>query len=810
MFSSPTQAQTPTITNAAQIVPSVDRHGQREQFRILSGNTSIIGRSHGFDLVGMNDSGTGGVRVSFTVEGGNETTDVIFENPTGSQFNDLRGNVPANWTPSTPGFRSARYVQIHDGLDLEIYVNRGAIEYDIHLSLNARIESLSFRVDGAKQITTTAEGVLLIETEAGMIQQTIPAAYFTNEAGSQTRTACRFRLLGANRFGFSAERESVDSTLTIDPKIVFSTFAGGGSKGSYSASLKLGVNSEIYVSGGTGSSNFPITPGAFDTTYAGGFGDSTLQKYSANGANLIFSTFIGGSGTEQTPFLQVDSLDSPHVALITSSQDLVVTPGAPFTNPTPENGYIIKLDPTGSAALFATYLGRCRIHGLGMDASNRIYCGGDTPDTQFFTTPGSFMPSYQGGNADLYLMGLDPQASTVRYSTFLGGAGMELPAFVNANLAGEAIIGGYTYSANYPSTPGSFSPTFQSWNGTDTFLTQLNSSGTSLVFSTFFKRALPFSANFDSKNDIYVGAVGYPDWVYNTFGVYKPTSQTGGALIAKFLAGGTLYFSTFLLEGFPEGASPVPDSKGNIVFSGSPNSTTTVVPVTLDALQKTPTNSSSETYHGKLNSTGTGLIYCSYLGGTQQDFVGEAAIDPNDNIYFCGSTNSPNFPITPGAYDSALNPKGSGYIMKLELPDTPFGSELYGVGTPGCTGVQKLMINQSPRIGAPGFKFACDQAPPNALGAVFVSDLRDTTGSDPLFLGVKFHVGLFTPALWALDIQSNGLGVGMTLPFDIPNNPALVGQVFYSQALWQWGAGSCTLGLVNLSSSNGIAITILQ
>ncbi|HKE02286.1 MAG TPA: IPT/TIG domain-containing protein, partial [Planctomycetota bacterium] len=134
------------------------------------------------------------------------------------------------------------------------------------------------------------------------------------------------------------------------------------------------------------------------------------------------------------------------------------------------------------------------------------------------------------------------------------------------------------------------------------------------------------------------------------------------------------------------------------------------------------------------------------------------------------------------------------------------GLEVYGTGTPGCTGAERMGASTCPTVGNAAFQLTCDHAPANALGLGLVGNAQDLAGSDPLALGVLFHVNPFlSTTIIGLDFTSDASGFA-TAPAPLPNDPAIVGSTLYGQVIWAWG-GACPLGAFGLSSSMGLRIT---
>jgi hypothetical protein len=147
---------------------------------------------------------------------------------------------------------------------------------------------------------------------------------------------------------------------------------------------------------------------------------------------------------------------------------------------------------------------------------------------------------------------------------------------------------------------------------------------------------------------------------------------------------------------------------------------------------------------------------------------------------------------------------GDQYLI-IELPPlVPYGS-----GTAGCRGSLTLAASPAPNVNTPSFSMTTKNAPASSLGICVVSDVADEAGSDAFFLGIQLHVGILSAnELIALDGTTDPSGLG-TAAAPIPNSPALAGKTFYAQSIWAWPLTACTLPSSNLSTSNGLAITIL-
>jgi hypothetical protein len=250
-----------------------------------------------------------------------------------------------------------------------------------------------------------------------------------------------------------------------------STFAGAGDS-DFGEDVAVD-DSGIYVLSFSYSPDFPVTPGAFDTTYENG--DAIVSKLDATAGRLLWSTYLGGSGAE-CQFgcaLEVDAAGAVYVTGSTGSADFPTTPGAldATFNGTQESFpdvFVAKLDPTGSTLEYGTYLGGAQSDAgveIAVDAAGSAYVTGWTASAGFPTTPGAFATSCADcaeANRDAFVAKLDATGSSLASSTFLGGSSAmhgDDGSAIRVAASGAAYVTGTTYSADFPTTAGAFDTT---------------------------------------------------------------------------------------------------------------------------------------------------------------------------------------------------------------------------------------------------------------------------------------------------------------------------------------------------------------
>jgi len=342
----------------------------------------------------------------------NKSAEIVAEDMLKGKVNYLVGNDPRKWMTNLPAFKALVYKEIYKGIDLKFYGNNRQLEYDIIVKPGADPSAIKLSYEGVEGLSVTKDGDLEIALKEGVLTQKRPAIYQVvngkriiiegkfkvhndkeNDDGGPSLLTSLFQSAGLSpslekrgegrfhrnsklvtegvrsdiapqsgsanpKFVYSFEIASYDAsnTLIIDPVINFSTYLGGtGDDRGYGVAVDGSGN--VYISGYTYSDDFPTTPGAYDTA-RGSFSDVFVTKTDSQGSELIYSTYIGGSGGEEGNCIAVDAAGNAYVAGYTYSNNFPTTPGAFQTSlPGSYDGFIVKLNSTGSELLYSTYLG---------------------------------------------------------------------------------------------------------------------------------------------------------------------------------------------------------------------------------------------------------------------------------------------------------------------------------------------------------------------------------------------------------------------------------------------------------------------
>lgn len=799
-----TAATMPPVPSAAPAQPAPARPVAFERNDgQTDGRARFVARAAGYRVfvspdalaIGLRScAGQHAVRVAFA--GASRSAAVSGERPLAGRVSYLRGSDPSEFVTGVPTFGAVRIAGLYSGIDAVVYGRDGVVEYDFQLSPDADTRAIRLQLSGVDRIRVDASGDLVLETPAGELRHCRPVA-FESVDGVRTPVAARFRLLADGAVGFDVVRRDPSASLVIDPVLSYSTYVAGSADESgagiavdaagsvylaggsssldfpatagtlsqtnagltdgfvakllpdgtgYAFATYIGgagdegvaravpdVAGNIYICGGTASTNFPTTAGAFDTSFNGGSFDGFAAKLAPGGASLLYSTFLGGSGDDGAASIAFDSGGNAYITGGATSSNYPTTPGAFDTNNISVLGLpdaiVTKLNPSGSALVYSTYLGAAfNLEGgaaIAVDASGFAYVGGAT-NGGFPTRSGSFDTSFNGGSFDGFVTKVNTTGTDIVYSTYLGGSDEDYVFGLALDGSGNVYVTGFTPSSNFPTTGGSFQPIIG--GGFDAFVTKLNAAGSSLTYSSF------------------IGGSGN-----------EGLTSNGGTELQ--IAGGIAV-----------------DTSGNAYLTGFTDSTD--FPVT--GAWQPALAGAFDAFVAKVNTTGSSKVYASYLGGSLEERGTGIAVDGAGNAYVTGFTLSQNFPTTAGA--ARTTPGGNlltdGFVAKVGggPGDTP------GIYVPS-SGAFFLRTSNTPGPAATVFTFG-----PSAAGFVPLSGDWDGNGTST--------IGIYDPATGAFFLKNSDANGAADIVFNFgPGGPDI------NPVAGDWnGDGRDTVGIYAVST----------
>jgi uncharacterized repeat protein (TIGR01451 family) len=531
------------------------------------------------------------------------------------------GNDPAQWRRNVPQFAQVRYRNVYPGIDLLYHGRQGSLEYDFEVAPGADPRRVVLSFDGVDRVALSSDGDLDLATTSGNLRLHAPRVYQKGDNDEQAVSG-RLVLLARNRVGFDIGAYDHGRALIIDPALSYSSFLGGTSNegcfaisgvataGCPAIAVDPGLN--IYVTGPTSSPDFPTTTGAQQTTKNGAT-NLFVSKFDPSGKMLLFSTYLGGNGTDTSV-------------------------------------------------------------GIAVDSGFNVYVGGTTSSTNFPTTSSNaFQTAPKAAGTHVFVSQLKSDGKSLLYSTYLSGSGTDVATGLALDNRNNAYVSGITTSSDYPVSSGAFQTTAKATN--QFFYSKINvlaSGASSLAYSTYVGGSTPTTGvaqgggiAVDTNANVYVtGGTNFSDMpVLNA--MQANSAGLMDAFVAKFNSSGTELYLTYLGgSGDDIGYAIAVDSGFNAYVTGSTNSSNITIPTTIKPYQACldnptvtpptacPAATSADAFVAKIgnpastSSTTYPLNYFSYLGGSADDVGLAIAVDSIQNVRVAGWTKSSDFPTS--------------------------------------------------------------------------------------------------------------------------------------------------------------------
>jgi uncharacterized repeat protein (TIGR01451 family) len=594
--------------------------------------------------------------VRLRLKGGSERPVLVGIEPLPTKINYLRGNDPRAWHTGVASYGGVRYENVYPGTDVVFSGNDRRVEQSFFLEAGAEPRRIRWIYEGISAAAIGEGGELILRTREGELTADRPIAYQVVD-GQRQPVECRYELLagdaGAPEVGFALGAYDRTLPLVIDPTFSNSTFLGG-SNGDVGGAVGVDAAGNVYVAGATGSTDFPgtISPGGVQAANGGSI-DGFVAKIDPTGTVLLYSTYLGGSDLDSITGMAVDAAGNVYLTGFTRSTDFPgVTAGSLQGSHAGGLGdaFVAKLNPSGAALLYSTYLGGSGNDvgsAIAFDVSADAYVLGHTDSTDFpGVTGGSPQPNH-GGNLDGFVAKIDATAGAIVYATYLGGSGQDSGANIAVDPSGNAVIAGDTASSNFPGvTAASLKSSLT--GPRDGFVAKLSPAGTAFVYSTYIG-----GSDDDTATDVTVDATGAAyvtgftasaDLTGVTAGSLQPDNPGGyAAFVTKINATGTaVAYSTYLGGGGTLGNGIALDPATNAYVTGRAGNDFPIVNAV--TLQEEP-EGAADGFVAKVSAAGDALLFSTYFGGEDFDAGLAVAVDGAQGIaYVTGQTTSTQLP----------------------------------------------------------------------------------------------------------------------------------------------------------------------
>ncbi|OGD18707.1 MAG: hypothetical protein A2W03_08960 [Candidatus Aminicenantes bacterium RBG_16_63_16] len=608
--------------------------------------------------------------------GANPDVEPVGQDETGARISYFKGNKE-DWHAGLPTYAKIVYRDLWPGIDLAYYgtITRLKYEFIVHPGSDPSLIRLAY--SGVSAVEVNAEGRLEVKTPAGGFEDDRPvgqqeihgekidvAMSYLIEEPSAKKSGRGGDEPGTQPFIYGFEVGAYDRTkpLVLDPSVLVYCGYIGGRDPDHATGVAVDSLGNAYVTGYTYSTEatFPVVAGP-DVTQNGGE-DVFVAKVNAAGTALVYCGYIGGSGVDHGWGIAVDASGNACVTGITSSTEpeFPVIGGPDLTfNGGSDDAFVAKLNASGTALLYCGYVGGSDYdwgYGVAVDGSGNAYVTGYTlSDEATFPVIGGPDLTHNGGSEDAFVAKVNASGTALAYCGYVGGSGHDWGNSIAVDGSGYACITGSTYStqATFPVSGG---PDLSYNGGEDVFVAKVNAAGSALSYCGYIGgpgRDVGKGIAVDGSGNAYVTGYTYSNEA--TFPVVGGPDLThnGGrdAFVAKLNPTGTAFAYCGYIGGSHDediGQDIAVDGSENAYVTGYTFSTEATFPVV--GGPDLTHNGVRDAFMAKVNSSGTALIHCGYVGGSSYDWGLGMAVDGSGHAYITGDTYSTEatFPVVGG------------------------------------------------------------------------------------------------------------------------------------------------------------------
>jgi hypothetical protein len=580
----------------------------------------------------------------------------------------LIGNDPAQWCTNVSRYASIIYRNIYPGIDLKYYVKDSQLEYDLILIPGEDPAQIAIRYDGVREVRVDDSGNLVLSTPWGELLESKPAGYLLAPR-QQTPVEVKYALIDSVtvRFALPKTYES-GLALVIDPVLRYSTFLGGSSI-DYIADVAIDSSGNALVTGQTFSLNFP-TVKPWQGSRAADY-DLFVSKINPEGDSVLYSTYIGGNGSDEGLAIAGNRQGNSCVAGWTSSTDFPAVGALQPQNRGGRDAFLLRLSSGGDSLLYSTYLGgngQDRASDLALDNLGDILLTGYTSSSDF-PAVGAFQDTLSGSAPDAFVCKINSITGVLLYATYFGGADRDEGAGIVVGAAGEAVVVGTTSSVDFP-VQNALQDSLA--GGSDLFVARLDSAGASLQHSAYLggrSEDVGKGIAIGSDGSLYLtGQTRSSD--FPIAGAFRDSCRGcpaySDAFVTRLAASGrALVFSSYLGGNLGEdvGRGIVVDRSGYILVVGRTASDDFPV---IDPLQAVRWGG-SDAFITLLSGNGSGLLFSSFWGGSNDDEAYAVALVGSGDALVAGRTGSGDYPLS-GAYQSQFGGGSTdGFVARISL-----------------------------------------------------------------------------------------------------------------------------------------------
>jgi hypothetical protein len=649
--------------------------------------------------------------------GANTDVQPVGLDATGAVIHYFKGQ-PDEWVTGLKTYSKVVYPDLWPGIDLEYSGTVNRLKYQFAVAPGADPSQIRLAYRGATAVTTTGAGQLAVSTPLGGFHDGAPHAYQQTEGVDRVGVEVSYELLpashGQHAYGFRVGDYDGSRPLVIDPVLLVYCGYIGGSKSDGGRGIALDGEGHAYVAGWTASTaaTFPETVGP-DLTFGGG-SDAFVAKVRADGTGLVYCGYIGGSDADSGLGIAVDSDGNAYVTGWTWSsagEGFPVSVGPDLLYNGGDDAFVAKVQSDGSALAYCGYIGGKldeTAYDIAVDGKGNAYVVGstDSGETQGFPVTVGPDLTFNGGDNDAFVAKVKADGGALAYCGYVGGSLADGAQGIAVDPSGHAYVCGFTSSSTLHLFPAIVGPDVIFNGDQDAFVAKLEPDGTNLIYCGYIG-----GTEYDSGRGVAVDKAGnayVTGTTSSSEGAGFPVavgpdltySANDDAFVAKVQASGTaLDYCGYIGGSMPDlGEGIAVDGDGSAYVVGFTLSTETMG-FPLSVGPDLTHNGGYDAFVAKVKPAGTALVYCGYVGGSEEEHGNRIVVDGWGNAYITGWTLSgeSSFPETVG-------------------PDLTYNGGVYDAF------VARVKLNYAPTLGA--------VVPSSGSGPVKVTTYFTTTWKD--------------------------------------------------------------------------------
>jgi gliding motility-associated-like protein len=643
--------------------------------------------------------------------GSNNNIQVVPDKVEATYNNYLLGSDPSKWGTNCKIYQAITYKNVYPNIDVRYYTTSNQLKYDFIVRPGGNPDAIAMRYDGAGKLEVKNKE-LIINTSVGAVKELYPYSYQTI-TGKKEAVECKY-VVTDNVVRFRVLHYSPNETLIIDPALIFSSYTGSTAD-NWGYTATPGPDGTFFAGGIAFAQGYPVSPGAYQTVFGGGFVEDDLPphdiaifKFSSNGSQRLYATYIGGSGNEQPHSMICDAQGNLIIAGRSSSHNFPGTPAKPGAA-TDNDIVVIKLNASGTGVLGAVRIGGGANDGVNirakyannngnpiadvtrrnygddarseviLDAAGNVFLASCTQSGDFPVTPGTpIQGTFGGGRQDGVILKFTPNLNAVLFSSFFGGSGDDACFVMSISpLTGHLYVAGGSNSTNLPGITATVMTRTYQGGEVDGFVTEIMPDGSGIIRTTYQGTPgndLVYGIKFDKFGFPYIMGTTTGNWpvlnaAYSNAGSKQFISKLQPDLSAY------VYSTVFGTNSPVPNLSPIAflvDRCQNVYVSGwggglnidrgYPSAGTFNMPIKNELLysngQPITKPDGRDFYFFVMEKNAASQLFGTYYGqfGGLGDHVdgGTSRFDDNGVIYqgmcSCIQDNPGPFPTTPGAW----------------------------------------------------------------------------------------------------------------------------------------------------------------